>query len=116
MHELPLIKSVHRYVMEYAEANHAKKIKSVFLQIGVLRDFVPRYISSYWDYVSKGSIAEGAKIYVEDIPISVECAHCKNVYFFGKEEVEIAKCPKCGGTQGKMLTGRELYLDHIDIE
>lgn len=115
MHELPFAKSIFKSVISKAEANQAKAVTLTVIEVGVLRDFVPEIVQKYWNYVTKGSIAEGSVIEMREIPATVECKECQTVYEIDVQHLIASHCPKCGCQSGKMLTGRELRIIGIEI-
>lgn len=116
MHELPFAKSIFKSVLAKAEANDAQKVNLVAIEVGVLRDFVPEIVQKYWKYVTKGSIAEDSLIEMREIPATVECRDCRNIYQIDVNDLIHTHCPKCNCQTGRMLTGRELKIIGIEIE
>jgi len=115
MHELPFAKSIFKSVVEAADANGARQVRRVELEVGVLRDFIPSLVQKYWDYVTAGSIAEGSVITMTEIPATARCHKCGHVYTFTLPELPTAHCPECGYDKGELLTGRELRIMNIEI-
>jgi len=115
MHELPFTKSIFRTVSAKAEQVGAKGVSIVALEVGVLRDYIPEIVQKYWDYVARGSIAEGAKIEIKLIPATVKCSGCGEVFEIDIKNLTSSKCPKCGYEKGQLVTGRELKIIGIEI-
>jgi len=115
MHELPITKSIFNSVVRKADEAGAKSVTRVVLEIGILRDFIPEMVQKYWDYISPGSIAEGSKIEIRELPASAECGKCGNTYMITRENVSDSRCPICGYEFGKLLTGSELRIVGIEI-
>lgn len=101
--------------MKYAKENSAKRIVGVCLRIGDLRDFVEEITQKYWDYLSKGTIAEGAKIRFEKVPVSAICHGCKNIFHFDWRTVDKPSCPACECFDAELLNGTELEVKEISI-
>lgn len=115
MHELPFTKGIYRSVMKKAESVNAIGINRVVLEIGVLHDFIPEFVQKYWDFISRGTIAEGSLVEIRWKNADVQCGSCKTIYEVGKEEMNDPKCPNCGYEFGSMLTGNELRIVGIEI-
>jgi len=98
-----------------AEENHAKKIVGVCLRIGDLRDFVEEVTQKYWDYLSEGTIAEGAKISFERVPVTAICHSCKNIFGFDRRTVDKPCCPVCASFDVELLNGTELEVKEISV-
>lgn len=116
MHELPIIKTVFRNVLEYANRENAEKVNKVYLEVGVLRDFVPELMKKYWAYIVKGSIAEGSTLLLRELPAVAKCGQCGEEYQLDVKDVYNNKCPKCGFDKGALIKGRELIIYSIEIK
>ena len=115
MHELPIAKSILTNVLKYAEENNANKITGITLQVGELRDFVEDVLQMYWDYIGKGTLAEGSKIKINTVPTSVLCKNCNEVLNINIHMIDKAICPECGGNNFELFTGRDLIIEEIEI-
>lgn len=98
-----------------AEESQAEKIVGVRLRIGELRDFVEEITQKYWDYLSKGTIAEGARISFEKVPVSAICHGCENIFKFDWRAVDKLFCPACVSFDVELLNGTELEVKEILI-
>jgi len=116
MHELPITKSIFRSVVSKAESAGAVSVRRVVLEAGILRDYIPEMVQKYWDYISKGSIAEGAKIEMRELDAVAKCGNCGNEYTITRETINDAHCPACGYRYGRLLSGNELHIVGIEIE
>lgn len=116
MHELPLVKSIYKSVISFAEKNNVKKITRVVLEIGVVRDFIPEIVQKYWDYVSKDGISEGSIVEIISIPATARCGKCGTVYPIDTTNLIKSKCPKCKFDRGNLVTGDELKIKGIEVE
>ncbi len=113
MHELAITEQIVRSAVPKAEAAGAKRIIAINLKIGELSDIVPSCIEHYLQYAAKETLAEGASIKVEPIPIRIVCRDC------GKEnEIKrhVFSCPECNSSNFKIIQGREYYIDSLEVE
>jgi len=101
--------------IKYAKENNAEKIIGVCLRIGDLRDFVEEITQKYWDYLSEGTIAEGAIIKFEKVPVSGICHRCKNIFYFDWRTVDKPCCTACDSLDVELLNGTELEVKEISI-
>ena len=113
MHELAITEGIMEAAIPTAEKAGAKKINEIRLKIGVLSGVIPECIEYYFNIVSKGTIAEGAKFAVETIPVGIECPDCG---FSGDIDRKKIICPKCGGINFKIVRGREYFVDSLDCD
>jgi hydrogenase nickel incorporation protein HypA/HybF len=116
MHELPITESILKIVLKHAETNNVRQVVTIHLQIGKLSDLQDEWIQRYFDYLSKGTVAQGAELKIERMPIRVQCDVCSNSY-----ETEVAKlgdlvCPACGEKGGTLLSGREYYIKDMEVQ
>lgn len=113
MHELAITEGIMEAAIPEAEKHGAKKILEIRLKIGELSGVIPECIQEYFSIVSQGTIAEGAAIRVEKIPITVRCRSC------GKESVlerRRIRCPHCDSADIELISGREYYVDSLEVE
>ncbi len=115
MHELPIAKSIYKSVVKKAEECGAVSVVRVCIEAGELREYVEAILQQYWDYIARGSVAEGARIELISIPATVKCGKCGNVYELDAERLFDSCCPACGYDRGELLTGRELRIKGIEI-
>jgi len=116
MHELPITKSIFKTVVSRAQDAGAVSVTRVVLEIGILRDYVPEIIQKYWDYISPGSIAEGAKIEIKELDAVARCGRCSGVYTIAKGHIAEARCPSCGYQRGELLSGDGFRIVGIEIK
>lgn len=116
MHELPVTESILKIVLKHAQANQVHRIVTIHLRVGKLSDLEDEWIQRYFDYLSKGTLAEGAKLKIERTPIVLQCRKCSE-----KHETETAKlgeivCPACGEKDWELISGREYFIKDMEVE
>ncbi len=115
MHELPITENILKVVLRHAEADGAKKVVRVHLRIGELSDIIDEWLQRYFDYLSKGTLAEGAALGIEHIPVTFRCEECGETFPVNVREVQSIRCTACGGARASLLTGREFLIQHIEV-
>jgi len=115
MHELPITESILKIVLMHAKKNDVRQVMTIHLRVGRLSDLEDDWIQRYFDFLSKGTLAEGAKLKIERTPIMLQCNACTASY-----EVEVANmgdavCPGCGGKDSKLISGREYYIKDMEV-
>ena len=113
MHELGVTQSILSIALQNAEKVNAKKITSINLQIGQLASLVDDSINFYWDIISEGTIAQGARLSIIRIPVRMRCFDCGNEFTPGDESFD---CPKCASVRIQVIDGEELKIESIDVE
>lgn len=99
--------------LEKATEAQAKKIISINLVVGELSGVVGDCVQFYFDAISRGTIADGAKLCFETKPTQIRCRKCQSVFTPADHEWS---CPQCHETSVEIVTGRECYMESIEVE
>ena len=113
MHELAITEGIIEAAVPAAEKAGAKKILEIRLKIGELSGVFPECIKEYLDVIAKGTIAEGAVLKVEKIPVSIKCQSCA---YEGTIERKQIGCPECGSLDFRITGGKEYFVDSLEVE
>ncbi len=113
MHELAVTQNVLDIAVQKAKESGACKITGIKLVIGEISSFVDDSVQFYFDILSRDTIASGASLKFERIPLQVRCRKCSQAFFPG---LAAWVCPQCGECDAEVIAGRELYLDSIEVE
>ena len=116
MHELPITESILKIVLKHAKMNSARKVMAIHLQVGKLSDLEDEWIQRYFDYLSKGTVAQGAKLKIERTPIQLQCNLCATSYDVEIKNISDAVCPDCGQKDSKLISGREYYIKDMEVQ
>ncbi len=119
MHELSFAQGVLDSILEEAEKNSAKRVKSIEIEMGDLALVTAKELESALKMIINGTIAEGMEISIERIPTRVRCekGH-ENEIKVERDHHHMMpelKCPECGGSV-KVLQGNECILKKIIAE
>ncbi|MBD2165520.1 hydrogenase maturation nickel metallochaperone HypA [Calothrix sp. FACHB-156] len=109
MHELGITQNIVAIVTEHAQG---KKVQRVALEIGKLSAIMPDAIRFCFDICAQGTVLEGAKLEIIEIPGLAECRQCGNKIALDKP---FGIC-ECGSVQLNLITGEELKIKEIEIE
>ena len=113
MHEMGVAQNILDIALKAANQEGATKISRINLLAGELRGIVPMQLSFCFSIVAKDSIASGAYLNVEEVPVSGHCNSCSADF---KVEEYNYLCPKCGSTGIQVTGGTELRIKDIEIE
>jgi hydrogenase nickel incorporation protein HypA/HybF len=116
MHELPVIQSILDVVLNHARRNQVSKVHSIALAIGALSDLQDEWLQRYFDYISKGTLAEGARLVIERTPIVLKCAKCAKEIPVKTAEMKDVICPECGGKELTLIAGREYFIKSMEAQ
>jgi hydrogenase nickel incorporation protein HypA/HybF len=114
LHELSVMSSILDIVLEHANRNNAQKVVAINLKIGILSDIIPEWAQTYFDMLSKDTIADGASLLIENVPAKIQCNSCGNIHTFSDKKWGFA-CVKCESTDIELLEGREFFITSIEI-
>lgn len=116
MHELPVTQSILDIVLKHARMNRVHRVHAINLAIGEMSDLEDEWIQKYFDFISRGTLAQGARLVIERIPVVFRCNAC------GREsEVETGRmkdfgCSGCGCKELALVSGREYYIRDMEAE
>lgn len=117
MHELSFTKNILSVALRHAQQNDASKVNTIFLRIGILRDLEPDWVRRYFRYVSKGTAAENAEIFIMVEPVVCKCNNCGEQ--FGLDLSQIAGdnvlCPSCSIHDYELVAGMEFIIQGIEV-
>lgn len=109
MHELAIAEGILEALKEQIKG----RIISIKLRIGQMSGIVPSALEFSFQIASKGTTAEGATLYIEHVPITARCDDCSDTFQIKNYCFE---CSICGGSNFKIITGRELLIDEVEVE
>ena len=73
MHEASITQAMLDLALEHAQG---QRITDVYLQVGRMSFIVPESVEFYFEYLSRGTMAEGAMLHFETVPIEMTCTDC----------------------------------------
>jgi len=114
MHELSVTQSILEIALDYATRGQATKITEIRLQIGEISDFDDEWIQRYFDFVSKGTIAEGAKLRISRLPARMQCHRCSSIFSLDKSTWN-TQCPSCQSKETQLISGREFRVESLEV-
>ena len=114
MHEMAITQKVFNMVVKEAEKAGAKKVFKIELVIGELTGIVPDSVEFYLEFLSEGTIVEGAEVSIEGVPPMVLCRNCNQTSIIPKKETW--KCPHCEKGSMEIIAGRELKIKSIGVD
>ena len=113
MHEFSIATRLLELVEEQARRAGARRVASVKVVVGKLSGVVPELLREAFEFCSKGTLAEGAELVIEEPPLRCRCRACGAEY---EPEAFSLKCPNCGAADFEITSGRELLLESLEVE
>ncbi|BBP04288.1 putative hydrogenase nickel incorporation protein HypA [Sulfuriferula plumbiphila] len=109
MHELSITRNIVAIVSEHAAGQRVTRVR---LQIGQLSAIMPEAIRFCFDLCAAGTLAEGAKLEIDETPGRARCDACG-------EEVAltalVGRCPACGTGILRITAGEEMLIREIEM-
>jgi hydrogenase nickel incorporation protein HypA/HybF len=116
MHELPVTKSILGIVLRHAEANGVDRVRAIDLSIGALSDLEAEWLQRYFDHLSRGTVAQGAKLRVRRSQLGFLCDTCSLGFSSAREELDEIECPGCGSTEASVVSGTGYTVESMEAE
>jgi len=113
VHEFAITQSILNIVLDEAKAAQASKITKINLVIGELSGVVSDSVQFYFDFLKKDNAAEGATIDFKQVPAEFRCRDC-STSFNPKDSLWI--CPDCQSSSIEVISGRNCYIESIEVE
>ncbi|MBN1576278.1 MAG: hydrogenase maturation nickel metallochaperone HypA [Chitinispirillaceae bacterium] len=115
MHEFNVCQSIVDTVNKQLTARGREKCKVIktTVVIGALRPIVSEYLTLTYAHLTKGTIAEGSELAVRRPPANGKCRQCGSTSMVTGR---CFRCQQCGANEGEITGGRELYIDHIELQ
>jgi hydrogenase nickel incorporation protein HypA/HybF len=110
MHELSLASAVVETVNRHAAG---RKVISVQMRIGTMRQVVPESLEFYFGICSRDTLCEGAAFEQEVLLARLRCKECSREW---ELEIPDFRCPSCSSIEVDVLAGTEFEVESIEVE
>ena len=110
MHELSLLTGV---VSAVESSAGGRAVEAVGLTVGRRSGVVLEALHGAWPVARAGTVCEGARLEVTDVPATVYCPECA-----AEREIDEffdLTCPVCHTPTADLRHGREFTLDWVDV-
>ncbi|MGI5976505.1 MAG: hydrogenase maturation nickel metallochaperone HypA [Candidatus Limivicinus sp.] len=113
MHEIGIVRSMCKTVLDYAKENNVKSIKEIVVEIGELSLVIPQYVEDlYPPVVANFPELKDTKLIIKTIPGLAECNDCDEIFNVIENE---GYCPNCGSFDKEVLSGRDFNIREIHV-
>jgi hydrogenase nickel incorporation protein HypA/HybF len=113
MHEMSLCEGILQILESEAKKQNFSRVKTVWLEVGVLSGVEITALEFAFDVVMKHSLAENTKLEIILVPAQAWCMICA-------KSVEIQQrydpCPNCGSYQLQVTGGDEMKIKELEVE
>jgi hydrogenase nickel incorporation protein HypA/HybF len=112
MHEMSLAEGILQLVEAAAQREQARRVSAIVIEIGQLAAVEPDALRFCFEAVVHGTLAEGARLEIIDIPGTGWCPDCNQETVLHELH---AACPHCDSYQVQARTGTEMRVREIEI-
>ena len=113
MHEDGLVKSLLGQVARLASEHAATGVEMVKVRVGAFSGVEPELLQSAFERRAPRTIAQGARLIVERVPLRAACQNCQQT--FPIEQYHFV-CTFCQSAELHVIEGEELLLESVTLE
>ena len=113
MHELAMACDLVEIVDAAARKARAERVAVVYLKLGIFAGVVKEALLFGYDTATKGTLLEGSRLEIEDVPLVVFCSVCNRES--QPLSIQCFECPICGNPVTEIRQGKELELASMEI-
>lgn len=113
VHELSIAQSLLEIVQDESKKHGIHRVNSIKIRVGALAGVVAEALTFCFGLVSQETIASGATLEIETIPLVARCSDC-DLEFEVRDNVFL--CPRCGTPTPELVSGRDLAVASIEGE
>jgi len=122
MHEMPVTQGLLNMALEAAAG---RRVTDIYLQVGRMAAIVPSSIEVFFDHLSKGTLAEGARLHFELMPVEMGCLDCSQPADLSRWASDhpqvimaraIAQGCSCGSKGLRVTGGVSFGMTRIEVE
>lgn len=114
MHELPATKGVLTTALDAARDAGAGKVVAIDLVVGELASIMDDSVQFYFDVISRGTAAEGARLRFRREAAEARCGDCGGR--FAVVPPLRPDCPLCGSWSVVVRGGQDFYVESIEVD
>jgi hydrogenase nickel incorporation protein HypA/HybF len=107
------IETVRSILTQVLQKTNSHPVQDVNLVLGEISNLSAATIQQHWNELSKGTLAEPARLHFRYIKAEVQCMACFQKY---QPLDKTIHCPYCGSYGAKILTGEEFHLESIELD
>ena len=111
MHELSIAEDLLEIVARTAAEHKLTRVSGLRIVVGALGNVIPEALEFAFDAAGRGTVAEGARLEIVEVPVTVRCNACSAETVL--DDFAFI-CTECGSVDVTVLRGKELYLDSIE--
>ena len=114
MHELSIAMSILDILESACRDKGYSRVEAVRGKVGKATCVMKDSLLFSFDCSKKGTVAEGARLEIDEIPLGVSCRDCHSES--AVDEAYVLACPRCGGKSFQVTSGHELEISELEVE
>ena len=112
MHEIGLVRSMCKTVLDYARENNISAISEIVCEIGELSLVIPQYVEELYPAVTADTELKDTRLIIETVPGLAECDDCDEIFNVVENK---GYCPNCGSFDKEVLSGKDFNVKEIHV-
>jgi hydrogenase nickel incorporation protein HypA/HybF len=112
MHEVSLMQDTLVLACQHAKQAGGTQIHRLHMRIGELSGVVSDALEFAFDVVARGTMAEGAALSIERVPLRCYCESCRREF---EPADYCCECPDCRLPSADIRAGREMELTSLEV-
>jgi hydrogenase nickel incorporation protein HypA/HybF len=122
MHEMPVTQAILNMALAAAEGH---RVTDIYLQVGRMAAIVAQSVEVFFVHLSKDTLAEGARLHFETLPVQMGCLDCGLGVDLSEWTAErpqivmaraIARGCTCGSKRLRVTGGVSFGIAKIEVE
>jgi len=122
MHEASITQAMLDLALEHAKSQH---ITDIYLRVGRMSFIVPESVEFYFEYLSRGTVAEGATLHFETAPLEMTCTDCGRQADLSEWADDLprammvealARGCECGSHNLRVTGGTDFHMVSLEVE
>jgi hydrogenase nickel incorporation protein HypA/HybF len=122
MHEMSITQAMLDLALEHAKGY---RITDIHLRVGGMSLVVPESVEFYFEYLSQGTLAEGATLHFETVPLEMTCLDCgrqADLNEWGDEQPRavmvqtLARGCECGSKNLRVTGGTDFSMVSLEVD
>jgi len=113
VHELSIALSLVDVACDAVSRLGRVRVEALHVRLGALSGVVKEALAFSFEVAVKGTTLEGARLEIEDVPITARCPQCNAERTL--DTVLYLRCPVCDTMLTELVHGREVELTALEV-
>lgn len=110
---MSLMAQIFKIINETVADHNVVQVRKVSLKVGRMANVIPDCLSFCFQVLSQGTKCQGAKLVMEEVPVTAECRECGRE--FAGDSFPLI-CPSCTGQNTEIIGGTEIFIDSLEVD